>query len=366
MTDLTDPVPDERYTAGRLRCWQTPGFTSPALLPQPMRAIPIQEFDPRRIGRQSREAIYLDVTVTPAGLPVRQTALVIGGARDGPLLLIVGGIHGDEYEGPLAIMRLYDQLDPEAICGSVVAVTVCNVLAYETATRSASADGLDLNRVFPGDPKGSITEQIAHWMADRLVRHADFCIDFHSGGCSQIPLLCAYNPGQGPAAELRQKVAESFHTPVCMANREFLPTQLEGYAGSIGVPLVYTECPISGLSINMPAVDVYQRGARNTMRVLDMLDGPLEGEPSACYLYDPSDDQMTLNATASGFFVAERSVMDKVQDGDRLGFTCDLTGRVLEEFRAPADGVVFLRRWDTTIRAGDERVFALALDRRTW
>ena len=329
-----------------------------------MQSIDIREFDPRQIARNTKETVYLDITHTPAGLPLRQTALLIGGYQPGPLLLLLAGIHGNEYEGPLAIMRLFKELQPADIRGTLVAVAVSNMLAFETATRETTSDGVNLNRAFPGDPKGSVTHQIAYWMGERLVRRADFCIDFHSGGFSDIPLLCAHISGDGPAAELSQKVALAFHAPVTLTNKRAISTQVEGYAQEHGVPLVYTECP-SFQGINVPTVDVYQRGARNTLRVLDMLDGELEGEPSQC-LYDEGNPALNLKASVGGFFVPECQVLDKVQAGDLLGVTYDFAGAVLEEFRAPEDGYVFIRRWSPTIHAGDEMIFTLVRDDKTW
>ena len=329
-----------------------------------MQAQDIREFDPRQIAPGAKEARYLDITRTPAGQSVRQTALLIGGSQPGTLLVLLAGLHGNEYEGPLAIMRLYRELQPADIRGALVAVTVSNVLAFELGTRESVADSVNLNRAFPGDPKGSVTRQIAYWMGERLVRRADFCIDLHSGGRSDIPVLCAHVSGDGPAAELSRKVARSFGAPVTLTNKEALPTQVEGYARDHGVPLVYTECP-SHRGLNMQAVDIYQRGVRNALRVLDMLNGELEGEPGRC-LYDEGDPALNLKASVGGFFVPQRQVLDRVQAGDLLGATYDFSGAVLEEFRAPIDGYVFIRRWSPAVHAGDDMIFTLVRDHQTW
>ena len=203
----------------------------------------IQDFDPRQVAPGIKETLYLEVTRTPAGQPVRQTALLIGGTQPGPLVVLIGGLHGNEYEGPLTIMRLYAELAPADIRGTLVAIPVANVLAFEARTRETPSDGLDMNRAFPGDPKGSVTLQMAYWIGEQLVRHADLCIDLHSGGRSDIPVLCAHISGDGPAAELSRKVARSVGAPIALANKDALPAQLEGFAREHGIPLVYTECP---------------------------------------------------------------------------------------------------------------------------
>jgi predicted deacylase len=323
----------------------------------------IHDFDPRRIAPGVKEARQLDVTHTPSGQPLRLTALLVAGAQPGRLLVVLGGLHGNEYEGPHAIMRLYAELEPADLCGALVAIPVCNVLAFEAGTRESPADGLDMNRAFPGNPKGSVTQQITYWLGERLVRHADFCIDLHSGGRSEIPILCAYVAGVGPAAELSQQIANSFGAPITLANKDALPSQVEGFARDHGVPLVYTECP-SDRGLNMEAAGIYQRGVRNALRVLGMLDGALEGEAGRC-LYS-GGPEMTLKASVGGFFVPQHVALDYVKAGDLLGTTCDLGGTVLEEFRAPDDGYICIRRWSPSIHAGDDMVFTLVRDHPTW
>lgn len=329
-----------------------------------MRSVNIQDFDPRCLARGTKEAIRLEITHSPAGQSVHQTALLMVGTEDGPVLLLLAGLHGDEYEGPLAIINLYKELRTDQLRGSVVAVPVANVLAFETATRETDIDGVNLNRAFPGDPKGSVSRQIAYWMGERLVKRADFCIDFHSGGISDLPTLCAYKQGESPATELRRKVAEAFHLSVILAAEEHLSTQVEGYADEHDIPLVYTECP-SLKGINMQAVAEYQRGARNTMRVMGILDGELEGEPSPHRLYVGADPDCELKASVGGLFTAKSKVLDKVKTGDLLGVTYDLAGNVLEEFRAPVDGCVLMQRLVATIHAGDEAVFQIVREEKT-
>ena len=88
--------------------------------------------------------------------------LAAAGHGDGPTLAVLAGVHGDEYEGIRAIPRIFRALDQADLRGRLIAVPVCNVPAYRTATRSSPIDGLNLARVFPGDPRGTVTQRIAH------------------------------------------------------------------------------------------------------------------------------------------------------------------------------------------------------------
>ena len=318
-----------------------------------MHSIPIQTFDPRAIARGVKESISLHVTTTAGGLPVGHTALIVAGAEPGPVLVVSGGVHGDEYEGPLTITRLFAELKPENLRGAFVGIVVANVPAFDAATRNSRIDGRNLAREFPGDPAGSITQQIAYWMGERLIGQADFFIDLHSvGSDNESVQLCGYNMGDGPAADLRRRVAEAFGARVIWAHPTQPPGRSLSYALDRDIPAVYTECP-AGRWVSLPDVAVYQRGVRNAMRVLGMLDGEIEGEPARYYWCADWNEEVAICATRSGFFIPDCELYDPVVAGEVLGRVYDLTGAVLEELLAPSDGYVGVRRLLPTIHAGD-------------
>ncbi len=317
-----------------------------------MRSVDIRQFDPRAIPRDTKEALYLEITQTPAGMPIRQTALVVGGHKPGPLMIVSGGVHGDEYEGPLTVMRLFQELQPAALTGAFVGITVANVPAFEAATRVSSIDGKNLARVFPGDPNGSVTQQIAYWMGEQLIGKADFYIDLHSSGSDmEMVTLCGYNTGTGPVAELRKRASEVFHAPVCWAHPGQAAGRTLSYALDHNIPAIYTECPASR-SVDLKDVAIYQRGVRNVMRMMGNLGGEMEGERSAIYLYGNGDTDDAITATKSGFFLAERPLMAWVQPGELLAKIYDLAGNVLEELRSPAAAYLVMRQLLPTVHAG--------------
>ncbi|OJI92401.1 hypothetical protein LY10_03105 [Planktotalea frisia] len=84
---------------------------------------------------------------------------------DGPVALMIAGTHGDEFEGPSALMRLVDDLSLKDISGQIIIVPALNATAVRASERCSPLDGVNLNRAFPGDPLGSISEQIAYYTA---------------------------------------------------------------------------------------------------------------------------------------------------------------------------------------------------------
>src|ERR1700712_15851 len=102
----------------------------------------------------------------------------------GPTALFVSGTHGDEYEGQVALCNLARSLRPEAIQGRVILLPAANLPAALAGRRTSPIDDGNLNRLFPGDPDGSVTEQIAWFVEHELVARADMVVDLHSGGSS--------------------------------------------------------------------------------------------------------------------------------------------------------------------------------------
>jgi predicted deacylase len=103
---------------------------------------------------------------------------------EGPRVLLMAGNHGDEYEGQVILSKLIRQLDPQDLRGSLVVLPMANFPAAEAGLRTSPLDEGNLNRSFPGDPRGTPTQAIAHYIESVLLAEADFMIDLHSGGSS--------------------------------------------------------------------------------------------------------------------------------------------------------------------------------------
>jgi predicted deacylase len=102
----------------------------------------------------------------------------------GPTALLIGGVHGDEYEGPIVLMRFVREISLDRLTGRVIAIPALNMPAFLAGTRTSPIDSLNLNRCFPGNRNGSPTEMIAHYVEATLLPQADYCFDFHAGGAS--------------------------------------------------------------------------------------------------------------------------------------------------------------------------------------
>ena len=101
---------------------------------------------------------------------------------DGPVVVVSGAVHGDEYEGPVVIAELIRQIRPEDVQGQLILLPAFNAPALRAGRRTSPIDHLNLNRVFPGDDFGAPTAQIARYVADNIFSRANFYLDLHAGG----------------------------------------------------------------------------------------------------------------------------------------------------------------------------------------
>ncbi|HET7714444.1 MAG TPA: succinylglutamate desuccinylase/aspartoacylase family protein [Bauldia sp.] len=109
-------------------------------------------------------------------------AVIAGGT--GPTAIVSGGNHGDEYEGPIVISEMIRELDPDVVSGRIILMPSLNAPAAFAGTRTSPIDGKNFNRTFPGNPHGTMTEQISAYLCDSIFPIADAFVDLHSGGSS--------------------------------------------------------------------------------------------------------------------------------------------------------------------------------------
>ena len=100
----------------------------------------------------------------------------------GKKILIIGGNHGDEFEGPCAIMRLAQNIKYKELKGQVILIPALSFEAVKSSSRVNPFDNKNMNRAFPGDPNGTPTEMMADFLERELIPSCDAVIDLHSGG----------------------------------------------------------------------------------------------------------------------------------------------------------------------------------------
>lgn len=222
----------------------------------------------------------IPVTRLSNGHDVELVVHVIRGSKDGPKLAMFGGIHGDEPLGTEAVRRVLKEIDPGQLAGTIVAIPVANPYAFEAAKRVTPVDGLNLNRIMPGDSEGSLTEQLAAQLARILDDGCTHFIDYHSGG----NLACVdYSYVHEAGAEM----SRAYGCQVLYDHESYVGSATD-YALERGIRSMVSELG-GGMYNTEYFLDRAMTGSRNVLRTIGMLAG--EATP-------PRDDQVVVTTLA--------------------------------------------------------------------
>lgn len=278
----------------------------------------------------------------------------------GPTVLVLGGNHGDEYEGQVAGLRLVQDLQPGQVSGRVIVLPCLSPEASLAGTRLWPS-GANFNRSFPGRPDGAPHEQLADFVARALFPISDAVIDIHSGGRSARFLPCSHMHVVPDPAQRRAMLAAmlAWNTDhhflyVDIAGSGLLPVEAE----RLGKVVVTTELGGGG-SVTAAIHTLAYSGLVNVLRHLGVMTGEVEtraslGLPPAVIL-DGRDTANYVMAPESGLFEALADPGDAVAAGQPLGrlHFLERPDRTPEVIEAPRDGVVACVRALTRTRQGD-------------
>ena len=195
---------------------------------------------------------------------------------EGPTALLMSGNHGDEYEGQVALCRLAQQLDAKDIKGRIIIFPMANFPAGMAGRRTSPIDGGNLNRLFPGDPDGTVTQQIAYFISSVLVPMLDVSVDLHSGGSSlmYVPSALARTPDEGEQRDRVLKYVKAFAAPVAYLSTASQGTgddrTLSGLIVARGKVAIGTELGGSG-TVTPVALRMAERGIRNVLAEMGIL-----------------------------------------------------------------------------------------------
>ena len=313
-----------------------------------------QELDISQLPRDSKASAWLEVSPRADGSDWRLPLLYVTGATGGPTLLVLGAVHGDEYEGVETIPEVFRRVASDGLRGALVMVPICNVPAYESVLRSSPIDGLNLARVFPGDPNGTITQRIAYWIAQKLIKPADFVIDLHSGGVTaEIPSLIGFTHSDDELGRRSRAGALAFGASVIWEHPPPMPPgRTLSAATDFGVPAVYTEA-VGGGYAHPSDVSCFTTGVINVMKHLDMLDGHPQLRPVTHHLSGDGNMDSVISTPVAGYFRSDVALLDEVSAGQRLGAVRDPFGEIVAEITTENAGVVIMLRRIHRVHVGD-------------
>ena len=314
----------------------------------------IRDFELDDLPRGTKQRLRLDIARRAEGGNWRLPLLTVCGADAGPTLLVMAGVHGDEYEGIAAIPPVYSAIKPKGLRGRLVMAPICNMPAYEALQRSSPIDGLNLARVFPGDINGTITRRIAGWLSQKLLTQANFLIDLHTGGIAyELPTLIGYLHDSNALGQASQAAAAAFGAPVMWGHPLPLPAGRSiSAATAMGIPSLYTEAAGGG-RCDPDVVACFRNGVLNVMAHLGMINAEPIRRPQTHHLVGDGNLDTVIHARVDGFFQREVALLENVKKSQRLGAILDPTGLELAQVEADRDGVIIMLRGIPRVQAGD-------------
>jgi len=261
------------------------------------------------------------------------------GAREGPHLCLLAGIHGGEYSSIAAVVRFMNQLDTEALSGRITAVPVVSMTSFRARTAFVvPEDGKNLNRCFPGSADGTFADVLAHHVFTELIAPSDALIDLHGGDMVEaLEPFVLYT--ESAVAEQACGLAFSFGFPyVVRMRRETAPIggTTADAAAEAGIPAVVAEAGGCGL-LEEGSVQLHLEGLKGALAYLGMLPTTSAHVPAGQQLVDRF---LWLRSGHEGWWEPSIRAGDVVASGAGLGTVKNLFGDVLEDIVAPEGGVV--------------------------
>lgn len=303
-------------------------------------------------------SVMSDIIEVPAGadsstiIPIT----VIHGRLPGPTLALVGGNHGYEYPPILALARLRRGIDPAELRGTVIMVHVANVPSFLKRTIYYNPwDWKNLNRMYPGDSHGTITQRIARIITTEVIDRCDYLIDVHCGDGNESLMTYSYWMRIGDPAidEATKQMALAFgfeyividdDRPADSSSSVYCSTT----ATTRGKPAITIESGALGQVDEKYITDVI-RGVTNVM----LLEGMISGDARPVQKPKWIDRSEVVRSPFTGMFRATVTRGESVTQGTVLGIFEDFFGEQLGDARAPFDGIVLYVVATPPINAGE-------------
>jgi predicted deacylase len=277
------------------------------------------------------------------GLGTAIPVTVIHGAKEGKTLALVAGVHGFEYPPILALYRLKNIVNPRELSGTLILVHIANLPSFQKRTIYYNPyDWKNLNRVFPGDPEGTLSQRMAYVLTEEVIKKCDYLIDLHCGDGNEALIPYAYwmISGQHEMDETTRTMALAFGLPhIIIDETRSKDLSQSKYLGNtavlLGKPAITTESGYLGKT-DEESIRRNFEGVLNVMRLFRMIEGSPGERAEPVWI----DRYEVVYSQTDGLFYPSIKMGHYVVKGQKVGQVTDFLGQVKEEIRAPFSGIV--------------------------
>lgn len=284
---------------------------------------------------------------------------LISGAKDGPTFTLIAGIHGMEYPTILSLMELRREIDPKKLSGNLIVIPVVNTKPFFKRVPFVNPiDQLNLNRIFPGNPNGSISEVIADFLTREVFSATDILLDLHGGDVGEdlIPFICYYdNQTFTKQTKLVARLSEISGFETIVSYPYILPADkpaMYAFKQAVrqGIPALSIEIGKLG-NWQRSEVDISKDAIYRMMEELGIYKNDKVG--SATPVKARYNQQAYISVAQQGVFYSTLRAGDHVSKGAEIGYITDIFGNKLQTITAPESGIILYKVGTPPVNKGE-------------
>jgi predicted deacylase len=277
--------------------------------------------------------------------------------KPGPVVLITSGIHGDEINGVEIVRQIIAKKINKPKRGTIICIPVLNIFGFLDMKR-AFPDGRDLNRVFPGNPRGSLASRFAYQFVKKILPIANYCLDFHTGGASR------FNAAQiriSPENKEAAQFAKIFNAPFTLHSKT-IPKSYRATCSRLGIPILLYEGGKSKVS-DKEIARIGVSGAIHFLNHLKMIKSTVEipeiKTPSVIV-----EATRWMRAKYSGLMHVKVTCGQFIEKGQHIATITDPYGKFRYPVNAPHAGYIINVNEASLVYQGDA-IFNISTDKVT-
>lgn len=302
------------------------------------------EINGEMIHPGEQKKVIVNIAMLPSHSSIDISVTISRSAEPGPILLLLGGLHGDEINGVEIVRRMMEKNMVLPKRGTTICVPILNIFGFIHFSRYVP-DGKDVNRSFPGNKNGSLASRVAHYFMHDIIPKIDYGVDFHTGGAdrSNFPQIrCAFRHEQ------TVPLAEAFGAPFTL-NSPYRPRSLRQSAARLGKPMLVFEGGESS-RFDEFAIEEGIRGTERLMAHLGMIDTPKKAKTHSNQVLLRSG---WVRAKHSGIFRIKVANGSHVTKRQVLGSINDPFGDFKVVVKSPIDGFIIGINNNPIVHQGD-------------
>ncbi len=302
-------------------------------------------------GKGTKEKGWLEFKYRNTGEPIRFPVGTIYGASDGPNLVVLGGMHGCEFCGIEAAIRLYNEVDPAKLSGTLKIGTIYNMPAHvNNAGFVVPQDGKNPMSTFPGTLLGTYGEAMAYYFDQEVLSKADYFVELHGGDIPEAltPFNRWVETGNADQDAKGKAMAVAYNIPLVVKDpyeQNLPPNAAYIVTAGRGKPAILCELGQQGI-LDMQFVNVHLTGLRNILVHLGMMPGTIVNTAKRKFL----ENYVFFRTDLTGLWYPDIKCNQLVKEGQVVGYIRDYFGQNLLDVKAPIEGVVTCIRTSPNIR----------------